>query len=112
MMSNIFLQMISGEVKVDFVYEDEQCIVIDDVNPQAPIHMLVIPKKPIERLSEASPQDSALLGHLLTVVQKMAKNRGLDSFRVAINDGVDACQSVYQLHIHVMGGRGFAWPPG
>ena len=109
---SIFIKILKKEIPGEIVYEDNDCFAIKDINPQAPIHMLVIPKKPIERLSEASPQDSVLLGHLLTVVRKVAKNRGLDSFRVAINDGVDACQSVYQLHIHVMGGRGFAWPPG
>lgn len=108
----IFAKIISGEIKTDFVYEDEHCVVINDVNPQAPTHMLVIPRKEITRLSESSEADAQLLGHLMFIATKVAKQSGLESFRTVINDGVDACQSVYHLHIHVLGGRGFSWPPG
>jgi histidine triad (HIT) family protein len=108
----IFSQMISGEMPADFVYEDERCIVINDINPQAPVHMLVIPKKEITRLSQAQDEDSHLLGHLMLVAKKVANDKGLSSFRLVVNDGIDACQSVYHLHLHIMGGRGFSWPAG
>jgi histidine triad (HIT) family protein len=108
----IFAQMISGDIPVDFVHEDEYCIVINDINPQAPVHLLVIPKKEIPRLSQSEDTDQAVLGHLMLVAKKIAKEQGLESFRLVINDGVDACQSVYHLHLHILGGRGFSWPPG
>ncbi|MDC3181061.1 histidine triad nucleotide-binding protein [Gammaproteobacteria bacterium] len=108
----IFAKMIQGEIPTEFVYEDEHCIVIHDIHPQAPTHMLVIPKKAIPRLSQAEIEDQTCLGHLLMVAKKVAQAEGLESYRVVINDGVDACQSVYHLHLHVLGGRGFSWPPG
>ncbi len=108
----IFAQMISGEVPVEFIHEDEHCIVINDINPQAPVHLLVIPKKPIPRLSQSEDTDQDVLGHLMLVAKKIAKAQGLESFRLVVNDGVDACQSVYHLHLHILGGRGFSWPPG
>lgn len=85
----------------------------NDVNPQAPTHLIVIPRKPIEQLSKAEESDSALLGHLMYVAQKVAKEAGLDNgFRMVINDGRDGAQSVYHLHLHVIGGRQMKWPPG
>jgi len=87
--------------------------VLNDLNPQAPVHMLVIPRKPIPQLSKAEDEDEALLGHLLLVARKVAKQVGLDKgFRIVINDGKEGCQSVYHLHIHVLGGRTMTWPPG
>lgn len=86
---------------------------LNDLNPQAPVHMLVIPRKPIPQLSKAEDEDEALLGHLLLVARKVAKQVGLDKgFRIVINDGKEGCQSVYHLHIHVLGGRTMTWPPG
>eukprot|EP01115_Flamella_aegyptia_P014158 TRINITY_DN7894_c0_g1_i2.p1 TRINITY_DN7894_c0_g1~~TRINITY_DN7894_c0_g1_i2.p1 ORF type:complete len:131 (-),score=38.96 TRINITY_DN7894_c0_g1_i2:46-438(-) len=109
----IFGKIIRGDIPCDFVYEDDQCICINDINAQAPVHMLVIPKKPITQLSKAEDEDEALLGHLLLVARKCAKEAKLDKgFRIVINDGKEGCQSVYHLHIHIIGGRTLSWPPG
>ncbi len=109
----IFGKMARGEIDVPLVYSDDKCIVINDLHNQAPIHMLVIPRKAIPQLSKATEEDQALLGHLLLVVKKVAAMRELDDgFRVVINDGKEACQSVYHLHIHVLGKRTLSWPPG
>lgn len=109
----IFGKMTRGEIKVPMVYSDDKCIVIDDLNGQAPVHMLIIPRKPIPQLSKASDEDQALLGHLLLVARDMAKKRELDDgFRIVINDGKEGCQSVYHLHIHLLGKRTMSWPPG
>lgn len=90
-----------------------QCLVFRDVAPQAPVHFLVIPKKPIPRISQAEEDDQQLLGHLLLVAKKTAKAEGLgDGYRLVINDGKLGAQSVYHLHIHVLGGRQLQWPPG
>ncbi|XP_005093289.1 histidine triad nucleotide-binding protein 1 [Aplysia californica] len=109
----IFGKIIRGEIKTDFLYEDEQCVAFNDIAAQAPTHFLVVPKKPIVRLSDATESDEQLLGHLLVVAKKVAKEKGLDNgYRVTINDGPDGGQSVYHIHIHVMGGRQMGWPPG
>lgn len=90
-----------------------QCVAFHDMSPQAPVHFLVIPRKPIAQLSKAADDDEALLGHLLLVGRKVAKEQGLDrGFRVVINDGVDGAQSVYHLHLHFLGKRQLKWPPG
>lgn len=90
-----------------------QCVAFDDINPQAPVHFLVIPRKPITQLSKAEDSDEALLGHLLIVARRIAKERKLDNgFRIVINDGPVGAQSVYHLHIHVLSGRQMQWPPG
>jgi histidine triad (HIT) family protein len=83
-----------------------------DIAPQAPTHVLVIPRKPIARLSESEDADEALLGHLLGVARKVASQEGLGDFRLVVNDGAGAGQSVFHLHVHVLGGRSFSWPPG
>jgi len=109
----IFGKIVRGEIPVKFVYEDDKCVVINDINNQAPVHMLVIPRKPITQLSKAEDADEALLGHLLLVARKVAKQVSLDDgFRIVINDGKEGCQSVYHLHVHVLGGRTMKWPPG
>ncbi|XP_073807225.1 histidine triad nucleotide-binding protein 2, mitochondrial isoform X1 [Danio rerio] len=90
-----------------------QCLAFRDVNPQAPVHYLVIPRIPIPRISEAHDEDSLILGHLLVVAKNIAKKEGLaEGYRVVINDGKNGAQSVYHLHIHVLGGRQMKWPPG
>lgn len=90
-----------------------QCVAFHDLSPQAPIHFLVIPRKTIAQLSKAGEEDEGLLGHLLLVARKVATQVGLtNGFRLVVNDGVDGCQSVYHLHIHVLGGRQLGWPPG
>eukprot|EP00729_Bicosta_minor_P016122 gene16122-30505_t len=96
----IFGKIIRKEIPADIVYEDEKCIAFNDVSPQAPVHMLVIPRKPIEMLSAAEDEDEALLGHLMTVARKVAKQANLDNgFRIVINNGKDGAQSVYHLHV-------------
>jgi len=109
----IFGMILRKEIPATFLYEDDQCVAFKDVNPTAPTHFLVIPRKPIVQLSAAEDSDEALLGHLLIVARKVAKEQGLgDGFRVVINDGKNGCQSVYHIHLHVIGGRQLGWPPG
>ncbi|OSX70805.1 hypothetical protein BU14_0666s0010 [Porphyra umbilicalis] len=110
----IFSKIIRKEIPADIVHEDDQCLAFNDVNPQAPVHILVIPKKPISQLSLATSEDSALLGHLMSTASAVAKAAGIadGGFRVVVNDGKDGCQSVYHLHLHVLGGRTMGWPPG
>lgn len=109
----IFSKIIRREIPADIVYEDELAIAFRDINAQAPVHILVIPKKPIPKLSEAEPEDQALLGHLLLTVQRIAAQEGLtQGYRIVINTGNDGGQTVYHLHLHILGGRALKWPPG
>ena len=109
----IFQKIIDGEIPADLLHDDEECVAIRDVNPQAPTHLLVIPKKLIPRTSEASEEDQSLLGHLLLVAKKVASEEGLDEgFRIVINNGSAGGESVPHLHVHVLGGRQMGWPPG
>lgn len=107
-----FARIARGELAADVVHEDDRAVAFRDADPQAPTHVLVIPRKPIPRLSEAGDDDTALLGHLLAVARKVARQEGLDDFRVVINDGAGAGQTVFHLHVHVLGGRRLSWPPG
>jgi histidine triad (HIT) family protein len=102
------------EVPGDVVYEDDQSFVIRDINPQAPTHLLVIPTEHLESLDEASQKDEKLLGHLLRVAARVANDEGLaeSGYRTVINTGAGAGQSVFHLHVHVLGGRAMNWPPG
>ena len=112
-MSTIFTKIIKREIPADIVYEDDLCLAFRDVNPQAPTHVLLIPKKEIPRLVDAKPEDQALLGHLMITANKIAQQLGVgDAFRLAINNGADAGQSVFHLHLHLLAGRAFKWPPG
>ncbi|NP_001077041.1 histidine triad nucleotide-binding protein 2, mitochondrial [Danio rerio] len=109
----IFTKIIDKTVPAVIIYEDDKCLAFRDVNPQAPVHYLVIPRIPIPRISEAHDEDSLILGHLLVVAKNIAKKEGLaEGYRVVINDGKNGAQSVYHLHIHVLGGRQMKWPPG
>ncbi|MFV0476252.1 MAG: histidine triad nucleotide-binding protein [Parahaliea sp.] len=109
MSDTIFAKIISGEIETEFVYEDEFCIVINDIAPQAPVHMLVIPRKPIEKLADASGEDQALLGHLMLVAAKVAHQLGVDdAFRLIVNNGVGAGQTVFHLHLHILAGAELA----
>ncbi|XP_056464715.1 histidine triad nucleotide-binding protein 1 [Gadus chalcogrammus] len=109
----IFGKIIRKEIPATLIYEDEQCIAFPDIAAQAPTHFLVVPKKPITQLSQAADGDAALLGHLMLVAKKCAAQLGLaKGFRVVLNDGPDGAQSVYHIHLHVMGGRQMSWPPG
>ena len=112
-MSTIFSKIARREIPAKIVYEDDLCMAFHDVNPQAPTHVLVIPKKEIPRLVDATPEDQALLGHLLLTANKVAQQLGVgDAFRLAVNNGADAGQSVFHLHLHILAGRPFKWPPG
>lgn len=109
----IFSKIIRREIPADIVYEDDLALAFRDITPQAPTHILVIPKQPIPKLSEATDTDAALLGHLLLTVRKVADQEGLEKgYRVVINTGEDGGQTVFHLHLHLLGGRSLQWPPG
>ena len=108
----IFGRILRGEIPCQEVYADDLCLAFRDVNPQAPVHVLIIPREPIAQLGEATDEHEALLGHLLLVAAKVAKLEGLESWRTVINSGAEAGQTVFHLHLHVIGGRPLAWPPG
>jgi histidine triad (HIT) family protein len=112
MSDTLFGKIARGEMEADVVYQDDRAVAFRDIAPQAPTHVLVIPRKPIARLSEAEDGDEALLGHLLGVARRVARQEGLGDFRLVVNDGAGAGQSVFHLHVHVLGGRSFSWPPG
>ncbi|MDP6202583.1 MAG: histidine triad nucleotide-binding protein [Prochlorococcus sp.] len=108
----IFGRMLRGEIPCDEVYSDQHCLAFRDIQPQAPVHVLVIPRKPLESLRSAEEENAELLGHLLLVAARVAKQEGLDDFRTVINTGAEAGQTVFHLHVHLIGGRPQAWPPG
>jgi histidine triad (HIT) family protein len=113
MSDTIFSKIINREIPADIVYEDDLCLAFRDVNPQAPIHILVIPKKPIARIIDAEEEDQSLLGHLYLVANKIAREEGVEeAFRLVVNNGEGVGQSVFHLHIHILAGRAFTWPPG
>jgi histidine triad (HIT) family protein len=112
-MKTIFQRIIDREIPGRFEHEDEHCIVIHDIVPQAPVHLLIIPKRVIVRVAEATPADQALLGHLLLVAGIVAQKLNLGGgFRLVINNGPLAGETAPHLHVHVLGGRPLAWPPG
>ena len=112
----LFEKIIAREIPADIVHEDDQCLAFRDVNPQAPTHILVIPKKCIPRIGEASSEDQSLLGHLLLTAGKIASDLGINNtdqgFRLVINHGKDGGESVPHLHVHLLSGRPLNWPPG
>jgi histidine triad (HIT) family protein len=109
----IFSKIIKREIPAKIVYEDDRALAFHDINPQAPVHILVVPKQPIPMLSQARSQDEALLGHLLLVAAKVAQDEGLEqNFRLVVNNGSGAGQTVFHLHLHILGGRSMTWPPG
>jgi histidine triad (HIT) family protein len=113
MTDTIFSKIIARQIPADIVYEDGLCLAFRDVNPQAPVHILVVPKKPIPKVADATDSDRELLGHLLVVAGRIANDEGYsDAFRLVINNGEKAGQSVFHLHVHILAGRHFAWPPG
>ena len=112
-MATLFGKVISREIPAQIVYEDDLCLAFRDINPQAPTHVLVVPKKEIPRLVDASAEDEALLGHMMVAAGRIARELGVgDAFRLVVNNGAEAGQSVFHLHMHILGGRGFHWPPG
>lgn len=111
----LFCKILAGTAAADVVYQDARCVVIRDVNPQAPTHLLVIPREHMDSLDDASQKDESLLGHLLRVSARVAYEHGLSEsggYRTVINTGSAAGQSVFHLHVHVLGGREMTWPPG
>jgi histidine triad (HIT) family protein len=111
---SIFAKIIRREIPADIVHEDDLCLAFRDIQPQAPTHILVIPKKPIARVAEATEEDTALLGHLLLTAKAIARQEGLteSGFRLVINNGRNGGESVPHLHVHLLGGRPLGWPPG
>ena len=111
--STIFKKIIDRQVPADIVYEDDQCLAFKDVNPQAPVHVLVIPKKEIPSVDAIADEDEALLGHLWIVIRNLARQLGVaEGYRVVVNCGPAAGQSVDHLHFHLLAGRSLTWPPG
>ncbi len=108
----IFCKIAQGQLQSDIIREDDQAVAFRDINSQAPTHILIIPKKHIPTLAEASEQEGGLLGHLLLMARQVAEDQNLTGYRVVINNGVAAGQTVFHIHIHLMGGRAFGWPPG
>lgn len=113
MSKTIFDKIIRKEIPADIVYEDEHCLAFKDVNPQAPTHILIIPKTRIAKISDATGDDKNLLGHILLKAGEIAEDLGVeDAFRLVINNGEKAGQTVFHLHVHLLAGRAFTWPPG
>ena len=109
----LFEKIIDREIDADIVYEDDLCIAFNDIAPQAPVHVLVVPKKTIPKVADATEKDRELLGHLLCKASEIARTLGCgDAFRLVINNGADAGQSVFHLHVHILGKRPLSWPPG
>lgn len=111
--NTIFAKIIRKEIPADIVFENERVLAFKDLNPQAPVHVLIVPKKAISKVSDSEDADQALLGELILVARDLAKEFGFNKgFRLVINDGEDGGQSVAHLHVHLLGGRAFDWPPG
>lgn len=105
---SIFTKIVNGEIPAEILYQDELCFCIKDINPQAPTHLLLIPKKPIPKLADANDEDQALLGHLMCTVGKLTRSLGIaDAFRLVINNGEAAGQTVFHLHLHILAGKTF-----
>ncbi|HYG79381.1 MAG TPA: histidine triad nucleotide-binding protein [Pyrinomonadaceae bacterium] len=113
-MECLFCRIAAGEIPADIVYTDDRSLAFRDINPQAPVHVLVIPRDHLESLDEAALNEEALLGHLLRIAARVANEQGLSEsgYRTVINTGAGAGQSVFHLHLHVIGGRALSWPPG
>jgi histidine triad (HIT) family protein len=110
----LFCRIAAREVPAKIFYEDDSCLAFQDIDPKAPVHMLVIPRKHITSLNDSLDEDKLLLGHMMTVVGRMAKEQGIDGsgYRTVVNTNAEAGQSIFHLHIHILGGRSFRWPPG
>jgi histidine triad (HIT) family protein len=110
---SIFAKIIKRQIPADILYEDDLCLAFRDINPQAPVHVLLVPKKPLDMLTSAQEEDQALLGHLLLAAGKVARQLKIDgAFRLVINNGEESGQSVFHVHMHLLAGRPFRWPPG
>ena len=113
MSDSIFTKIKNKEIPGNVIYEDDKCFALEDINPQAPVHILIIPHKEIAKISDSTPEDKELLGHLLQVSKTIAQKYELENnYRLIINIGAGAGQSVFHIHVHLMGGRSLDWPPG
>jgi len=113
MTDTLFSKIIDRSIPAEIVFEDDLCLAFRDINPQAPVHILIIPKKPIAKLTDANDEDQDLLGHMLLAANSIAEDQNIgDAYRLVVNNGAAAGQSVFHLHIHILGGRSFTWPPG
>ena len=113
MSASIFTKIINKEIPADIVYEDDLCLAFRDINPQAPVHILIIPKKPLPELNDAGIEDERLLGHLMLAAKIVAGQEGVtDAFRLVLNNGAGAGQEIFHMHFHLLAGRPFTWPPG
>ena len=111
-MSTVFKKIIDKEISTEIIYEDELCLAFNDANPQAPVHILVIPKKEIRSLEQLEKEDQALIGHIFLKISEIAKEKKLEGYRVIANTNAAGGQTVYHLHFHIIGGRSLTWPPG
>lgn len=111
-MSCLFCKIISGEIPAEIKFQDELVIAFADINPQAPVHLLIVPKLHVENAAELATKSPAALSALFTAADQLAKAEGLTGYRTVFNTGADAGQSVFHAHLHLLGGRGLAWPPG
>ncbi|MEM7542112.1 MAG: histidine triad nucleotide-binding protein [Pseudomonadota bacterium] len=108
----LFEKIIDREIPADILFEDETVIAFMDINPQAPFHALVCPKKPVAKVSDAEASDEGVLGHCMTKAADIAKDAGFEDFRLVVNNGAGAGQTVFHIHVHVLAGRSLTWPPG
>src|SRR5207302_9352366 len=113
-MNCLFCRIVAGETAADVIYKDERCLAFRDTNPQSPVHVLVVPRDHLDSLDDAAQKDEAPLGHLLRVAARVANEQGLSEsgYRTVINTGAGAGQSIFHVHVHVLGGRPLNWPPG
>lgn len=112
MSKTLFQKIADREIPAEIVYEDDRAVAFRDINPQAPTHVLVVPRKPITRADEIEEEDEALVGHLFVVAKNVAEKEGLSDYRLVMNNGEGAGQSVFHIHLHLLGGRAMQWPPG
>ena len=113
MSATIFTKIIKKEIPADIVYEDDLCLAFRDINPQAPVHILIIPKKPLPELNDAGIEDERLLGRLMLAAKMVADKEGVaEAFRLVLNNGAGAGQEIFHMHFHLLAGRPFTWPPG
>ena len=108
----LFQQIADGELPADVVFQDDRAVAFRDISPVADTHVLIVPRKPIPRADAVEPEDEALVGHLFTVARRVAEQEGLSDYRLVVNNGAGAGQTVFHLHVHLIGGRPLSWPPG
>ena len=112
MTDTIFTKIINREISANIIFEDELCIIIEDISPQAPLHYLAIPKKEIIGVSDLDDKDNEIMGHLMLTIKKQMQNINVSNYRLVINNGSEAGQTVFHLHIHILANRTLGWPPG